>query len=56
MNPLAWGQVQRSNRLCRDGIFKLRSKGRACAVSVRVGQPTVTASQVAKERAPTNRW
>ena len=37
-------------------IVNLRCEGRTCARSARVGQPTVTASQVAKERALTSRW
>ncbi len=40
----------------QDGYVNLRWEGRTCARSARVGQPTVTASQVAKERAFIRRW
>ena len=40
----------------QQDIVNLRCEGRTCARSARVGQPTVTASQVAKERALTSRW
>ena len=50
-------EVQMANgKTAPQDIVNLRFEGRSCARSARVGQPTVTASQVAKERVLTSRW